>query len=387
MKSYIPILFLVCVGCAHTPQQGTNSRAAKAGGQSHGNRVVLTESSQLSQIRTAVVQTTAVPVDEVVAPGKVQTDPNRISRVSLPVAGRIVSVDVRMGDYVRAGQPLLRLESPDAEGAASDCFKAEAGESQAKAALNKARADLDRTRDLYDHGAAPKKDVLNAEAEVARTQADLQEALAAKQQSRRKMTILGLKPCEFGQKVVVRAPISGKVLEISAVPGEYRNDTSAPLMTIADLSTVWVASGVPESSIRLIQPGERVTIELSAYPGEVFQGRVRRVADTVDPVTRSVEVLTELRNPDGRLRPEMYARIHHSHSSRIVPAVPASAVIRATGQAWVFVAKSPNEFERKTVQTGDDMGPNVPVLEGLQPGERIVVDGAMLLEGAIGGVQ
>ncbi len=387
MKSYIPILFLVCAGCGHTPEHGIGSRALDSGDRARGNRVVLAQSSQLAQIRTALVETAVMPEDEVVVPGKIQIDPNHISRVSLPVAGRIVAVNVRMGDFARSGQPLLRLESPEVESAASDCYRAEAGESQAKAALNKARSDLERTRDLYDHGAAPKKDVLNAEAEVARTEADLKESLAGKQQSRRRLTILGLKPCEFGQQVVVRAPISGKILEISAVPGEYRNDTSAPLITIADLSTVWVAAGVPESSIRLIKPGERVAIELSAYPGEVFQGRVRRVADTVDPVTRSVEVLTELKNPDGRFRPEMYARIHHSHGTRTVPVVPTSAVVRAAGQAWAFVAKSPKEFEKRAVQVGEDPDSKVPVLSGLQGGERVVVDGAMLLEGTIGGVQ
>jgi cobalt-zinc-cadmium efflux system membrane fusion protein len=81
-------------------------------------------------------------------------------------------------------------------------------------------------------------------------------------------------------------------LEIAVAPGEYRNDTNASLMTIADLKTVWITSNVPESRIRLIQVGERVDIELAAYPGEVFRGQVKRIADTVDPETRTIKSIT-----------------------------------------------------------------------------------------------
>ena len=87
------------------------------------------------------------------------------------------------------------------------------------------------------------------------------------------------------------------MLDLSVVPGEFRNDTNAPLMTIADLSTVWVTSQVPESYIRFVQVGERVEVSLVAYPGEVFDGRVARVADVVDPQTRTIKVHAELAEP------------------------------------------------------------------------------------------
>ena len=210
--------------------------------------------------------------------------------------------------------------------------------------------------------------MLNAEAELTRAQAALKDSTAGLGQARRRLSILGLNGGGFGQYVVVRSPIAGKVLDLQVVRGEFRNDTNAPLITVADLSSVWVTSAIPENSIRWIERGEHVRIELAAYPGEVFTGRVMRVADTVDPQTRAVEVQTELSNRDGRLRPEMFARIRHSHGSRMLPVVPSSAVVQSGGSAWVYVARSDHEFEKVKVVVGEDAGANVPVLSGVNRG-------------------
>ena len=112
-----------------------------------------------------------------------------------------------------------------------------------------------------------------------------------REQAGRRLDLLGLQREQFGQKIAVKAPISGKVLELTVAPNEYRNDTNASLMTIGDLSHVWVSSDVPETSIRFIKPGEHVDMELQAYPGRVFRARVKRIADTVDPVTRTIKVM------------------------------------------------------------------------------------------------
>ena len=105
----------------------------------------------------------------------------------------------------------------------------------------------------------------------------------------------------------------------NVAPGEYRNDTGTPLMTIADLSRVWLASDVPESAIRLIRVGEHVTTTMVAYPGEAFEGRVARIADVLDPQTRTVKVYVDLANPGGRFRPEMFATIRWERDGLAVP--------------------------------------------------------------------
>ncbi len=387
MRTCQIILLVALFGSGCHPGNPARSVAAgaAAGSPTDGRVVFAPNSPKLAQIRTGPAKSAPIPQDEVVAPGKLEINPNRISRIVLPVAGRIAAVEVRLGDAVAQGQELLRVESPEAEAAMSDYLRAEASQLQVRATLSKARADLERAQDLFGHGAMAQKDVLHAESDLTTAEAALKEALAAGEQCRRRIAILGLQPGVFGQQVVVRSPIAGKVLELKVVHGEYRNDTTEPLITVADLSTLWVTSAVPESSIRLIKQGELVRIELAAYPGEVFGGRVLRVADTVDPQTRCVQVCTELGNRAGRFLPEMFARIRHSHGTRTLPVVPRAAVVQAEGSSWVFVEERPGKFQRVKVETGASVGQGVAILSGIRAGERVVVDAAILLHGSAGG--
>jgi membrane fusion protein, heavy metal efflux system len=342
--------------------------------------VLPSDSPKLRLIKVEPVQLLEVPIDEVTVAGKIEVNPNRVSRVVLPVTGRVVSVFVKLGDHVNGGDPLLALESPDADAAESAYIQAEASLTQAKAALVKAQADFDRASDLYQHNAIAKKEVLSAENSQTQAKAAVEQAEAVKEQASRRLGILGLKTGSFGQKVIIRAPISGKVLELGVVPGEYRNDTSAPLMTIADLSTVWVSANVPESYIRRVDVGEHVDIMLLAYPGETFKGRVRRIADQVDPQSRTVKVQAELDNPAGKLLPEMYGNIRHVEGMQPEPVLPAGAIVQGDGNSYVYVQLEPGKFQKTNIQTGRRFGGVIPIVSGVKPGDRVVVDGAMLLQ-------
>jgi len=145
-----------------------------------------------------------------------------------------------------------------------------------------------------------------------------------------------------------------------------------------------VTSQVPESEIRFIRPGERVEITLVAYPGRVFDGRVSRIADTVDPQTRTIKVQAEMKNPGGELRPEMYGSIRHIESVARVPVVPAGAVVQAGDRSIVYVETAPGRFEERPVTVGKRAGELVRVVSGVAPGDRVVVDGVMLLNGLAG---
>ena len=223
--------------------------------------------------------------------------------------------------------------------------------------------------------------MLNADSALAQARAALAQAQASQEQGQRRLAVLGLTPGNFKQQVVVPSPLAGKVLDLSVVPGEFRNDTTASVMTIADLSTVWVTSQVPESYIRFVQPGERVEISLVAYPGETFEGRVMRIADTVDPQTRSVKVQAVLKNPDGRFRPEMYGSIHHVESTASMTVIPYAALVQDGERTVVFVEQAPGQFVERDVTVGKRAGDVVRILDGVSPGDSIVVDGAMLLAG------
>jgi cobalt-zinc-cadmium efflux system membrane fusion protein len=180
--------------------------------------------------------------------------------------------------------------------------------------------------------------------------------------------------------VAVRAPLTGKVLEVRLAAGEYRNDTTEPVLTLADLRSVWVIADVPESLIRLVTPGERIEVRLVAYPGEIFTGRVARIADTVNPQTRTIEVIAEIANPHGRLRPEMFGEIRHEETFETVPVVPPGAVAERGGKSVVWRERAPGCFEMVEIRRGRTYKELTPVLAGLQVGDRIVVDGVMLLE-------
>jgi cobalt-zinc-cadmium efflux system membrane fusion protein len=337
-------------------------------------------SPKLSQIRVEVVKEEMTPVGKVTAPGKIEVNPNRVSRVMLPLAGRVVTVSAKIGDLVQRGQPLFTVEGPDIDATVSAIQQAEAALLQAQAAETKAQADIDRVRDLFEHNAVAQKEVVNAESVLAQAKAAVHQAQAAVQQARRRAEVFGIEPEQFGQHITVRAPISGKILEISVVPGEYRNDTSVSLMTIADLSSVWVSADVPETSIRLIDVGERIEIELSAYPGETFSGRVTQIADTVDPQSRTIAVRAELDNPRGRLRPEMFGQIRHIDRYELRPVVPVSAILQEEGQNLVWVEAAPGRFVRTPVQTGERAGDRQAITSGVRAGDKVVVDGVMLLK-------
>ncbi|MBI5084987.1 MAG: efflux RND transporter periplasmic adaptor subunit [Acidobacteria bacterium] len=339
------------------------------------------DSPKLLQIKVETVKETEVPVGEVDAPGKIEVNPNRVSRVVTPVAGRITQVFVKLGDAVKEGEPVATIESPDADVAISAYLQADSALGQMKANLLKSQADLERTRDLLEHQAIAKKEVLNAENAMVQAKAQVEQAVAAREQASRRLAILGLKAGEFGQKITLHAPVSGKVLELSVVPGEFRNDTNQPLLTIADLSTVWIASDVPETAIRFIKLGESIDLELSAYPGEHFMAHVKRIADAVDPTTRTVKVRAEMQNPQGRLLPEMFGRIRHVEGLQTMPAVPAAAVLQGQSGSYLYVETGPGRFRQTGVQTANRVGNLLGITSGVQAGDRVVTDGVMLLKG------
>jgi membrane fusion protein, heavy metal efflux system len=368
-------------GCGRREEaRSAPPKAAAEARPPDGTVVIPPDSPKLQQIRIAPIVNAELPYDVVTSPGKIEANPALMSRVVLPLAGRVSAVMVKIGDSVTRGQTLVTIESPDADAAESAFRQAEASVTQAKANLNKAQADFDRATDLFEHNAVAKKDTLTAENALAQTKAALDQARAAREQTARRLQLLGLKPGAFGQKVSVPAPLAGKVLEMSIAPGEYRNDTNAPVMTIADLSTVWVSSDVPESSIRFIQVGERVDVNLTAYPAEVFRARVLRIADLVDPQTRSIKVRAEMDNSRGRFRPEMYGTIRHTEATRVTPVIPPGAVVQGDGKSVVFLEESPGRFRTVEVKVGDRVGDVLPVLSGVRAGDRVVVDGAMLLK-------
>src|SRR4051812_34950383 len=180
MRSYVFILAAsaLLAGCGKQEEKTSAAVPPPVGEQRlpDGTVVIPADSPKLKEIKTSVAEVAQVPVDEVVSPGKIEANPNLVSHVMLPVAGRVSTVLVRIGDSVKRGQPLLTLESPDADAAESTYRQSQASLTQAKANLNKAQADYDRASDLFDHNAVAKKDVLTAENGLVQAKAAVEQA-------------------------------------------------------------------------------------------------------------------------------------------------------------------------------------------------------------------
>jgi cobalt-zinc-cadmium efflux system membrane fusion protein len=340
------------------------------------------DSPQLSRIQTRAADVERVPIGEVVAPGRVEVNPNRVSRIAPPVAGRIRSVLVGLGDPVKEGQPIVVIESSEIPALQSAFRHAEATITQTQAVLARAEADLQRVRDLYEHRAIAQKEVLAAESAVAEAKAGRIQAEAARDEVAERLRLLGIQPGSRDSTVVVHASVSGKVTEISVAPGEFRTDTAQPLMTLADLSTVWVAADVPENSIRFIRIGEPVVITLPAFPDQTFSGRVTRMSDVLDPETRTIRVRAELSNPQGQLRPEMFAQIRAKQGERELPTIPNAALIQLQGRNIVYVEREAGKFQEVPITVFWHGPDRVAIEKGIAAGDRVVVDGAMLLRAA-----
>ncbi|MEZ5364317.1 MAG: efflux RND transporter periplasmic adaptor subunit [Bryobacterales bacterium] len=335
---------------------------------------------ELEHMTIETVRAVTLPTEEIVAPAKIEANPNRVAHAVLPVPGRIVKVMVQLGDSVKAGQPVVSIDSPAVGEAQSAYIQADASVRQAELAITKAEADLARVADLFEHQAIAQKEVLAAQTTVSLSKATLEQQLSVREQARRRLELLGLTPGEFQQRVLVHAPISGKVLEIAVVDGEYHNEINTPLITIADLSRVWATSEAPESNIRAYKIGGMMTLDLIAYPGETFQAKVTRIADTVDPQTRTIEVSAELKNPDGRLRPEMFGQLRYAGGMAPAIWIPENAVIESDDAKLVFLETSPGRFMPTPVELGRRHDDGFVVNAGLRPGEKVVTSGAVYLK-------
>lgn len=391
----LPICGLtVLCGCGQSENgrssaEGRSPAVASASTPSQGVPLVVVppESPRFKQLRVEPVRQQPFPTDEVVAPARVTINPNRIARVLPPVQGRILKVFVELGAAVMEGQPLVSLDSPDADAAIATYLQTDATLRQAKVTFAKGETDLERARNLLQYQAISEKDVLAAQNDVATARAARETAEAARAQALRKLALLGLQATDLQQAVVVRAPIAGVVTDISVAPGDYRAavssaaDVTTPLMSIADLSTVWVSSDVPEPFMRLVHIGESVEIAFVAYPGERFTGHVARMGTTLDPQTRTLKVHVDLPNPQRRFVPEMFGTIRLAGPPRVMPVVPAAAIVQEYGRSEVFVERGRGQFQRRVVTTGVRTADLVAITSGLEVNTRVVVDGAILLRG------
>jgi membrane fusion protein, heavy metal efflux system len=186
-----------------------------------------------------------------------------------------------------------------------------------------------------------------------------------------RLRLLGINPGLVGRPVTVRAPVPGRIIDLNVAPGEYQNDPAAVLMTVADLSTIWVTANVPEKDIQRVTVGEEAAIDFAAYPGEHFTGRVAFVGEVLMTETRTVRVRIELANANGRLKPGMFARVILRDKEAPEIVVPTTALQVRGDRSYLYVEKTPWTFERRAVELGETLVDGICIAQGLSAGERV----------------
>ena len=315
------------------------------------------------RFQTSPVETRRLP-SQVTANGTVNPDLTRTIHVTSLASGRVVSLQARLGDYVRKGQSLLVLSSPELSSAMADYQKARADDELA-------RKGLERAQLLYSHGAAPEKDLQVAQDASDKARADLQ---AADQRVR----LLGADPAHPGAQIDLRAPISGTIVEqnVAGFEGIKSPDNTQSLFTVADLSQVWVICDLYENDLGSVQVGDTAEISMNAFPGRVLRGKVGDISRVLDPNTRTAKVRIVLANPEGILRPGMFV-VATFRSRTLQPqlVIPSSAVMRLHDRDWVFRKEGTDLFRQTEVQAlGSSQEGFLQLQSGVAAGQEVITN-------------
>jgi cobalt-zinc-cadmium efflux system membrane fusion protein len=305
--------------------------------------------------------------------GVVTNDVSRAIPVMSMASGRAIDLRVRLGDQVRQGELLMRVRSPDISAAFSDYRHATVDEVLA-------RAQLDRSKRLYDRGAIAQKDL-----EVAQDAED--KAVVDVQTAEEHLKVLGVDPSKPPVDisiVEVLAPVSGVITEqnVTNAAGVRSLDTTN-IFTISDLSHVWVVCDVYENDLPSVHIGDSAEVRLNAYPDRMLTGRVSNVLPVLDPSIRTAKVRIEMENP-GFMRLGMFATaIFRGQTMEMHTTVPASAIVHMHDRDWVYVPAPGDTFRRIEVVGGDALpGGKQEVRSGITPGQQ-VVSNALVLERTI----
>ena len=348
--------------------------------------------SEMRALRIEEMQTRDFHAERV-SEGRIAYNDDRETPVFSPYNGRVVRAIPRLGDVVAAGDTLFEIETTDLAGAANDLLSAVDGANKARATLDQAKREEARQNSLFSARAASQRDVEQARVAAVGAVADLRSAEATLSAARDKLRVLGRSPDQIKQIeqtrmvnaiVPVTAPIGGTVTQRRIGPGQWLSTGAGdPVYTIADLSTVWLVAAVRELDAPLVQLGQQVAVSVGALPGRIFDARITTVGAGLDPTTRRLTVRAEVKDPDHLLKPEMFAtfRIAVGAEQRAV-GVPVNAMIFRGPDASVWVALDNNRFILRRIKPGIRSGDVVEVLEGLQPGERVVTGGALFIDRA-----
>ena len=368
MRNFLWMVFLVALVAAGCDQVDKKPVALPA--KLVGNKVVFPAGApQLATIKSEAAEP-GKPATLRIS-GRLVWDEGKTVRVFPPFAGRVVRILANPGDTVKPGQTLAVLASPEFGQA-----QAEARRGATDFAL--AEKNLARLRELHANGVAPRKDLHAAEADYARAQSELQRA-------QNKISLYGGNEAAVDQSFALKSPIAGTVVERNINPGqELRSDlvlANAPAMfVITDPSRLWVQLDASEADLAHLQRGQTLRLHASAYPELSFAAKVEVVSDFIDPLTRVIRVRGSVDNRERKLKGEMFVAADIEIGTKPGVQVPAKAVFLAGDKYFAFTEDAPGTYTRIEVNTGGSANGSISVVAGLAPGQKVVVEGSLLLQ-------
>ena len=437
--SFLSLILLAIAKPALSGQGHSHGSSAfeSAGNEAAKSVKVAPEVAQNLEIQVEPVKRQRLAV-AIKTPGQIESLPNKQVEVNTPIdQAQVVELLVEPGQAVNAGEPIAVLSSPglvelrvnsqnqraEAEAALqqaqadlqlakqnyqrySDIAAAEIA--QAKSQLKFAREQYQRDSELAKRGVIPRRNALESETQLAGAQAQLtnaeskREVIAAENQlqkaqadvraaeSRLKLSEtryltrlqqLGIQANERGL-LTMRAPISGKVAQRPANIGQSFQDAGATLMTIIDDSSVFATANVYEKDLSQIRQGQQVRVKVPGIPNRTFTGNITVIGSIVQGETRVIPVRAKLDNPNGELKPGMFASLEvlTDQTTSATLAIPQEAVVEANGKNLVFLQEDQGEvYESVAVSLGESSGGLVAVEKGLAEGDRIVTQGGIML--------
>jgi membrane fusion protein, heavy metal efflux system len=332
-----------------------------------GSRIFIPERSPLRERLTVEPAPAEEKSAVVTAPGMVEADPTRTINVLPPGAGRVRAVKVNVGSRVQRDELLALIDSPDLAQAYSDYDKARSAALLAAKNLKYQEAQL-------EIGAA-------AQSVLDQARDGDAQAAAEYERSREHLRAMGGSEDARGEArlLAIRAPVAGSITQLSIAPGATINDDTQSVMTLQDLSVVWVTALVAEKDVANVARGQDAEVSLEAYPGKTQHGKVLFVSDQIEPDSHRNKTRIAFDNPQLLLLPNMFATVtlHGPSLRRVV--LPTSALLMNNDRTTVFVATAPWTFERRTVEPLLNEGASVTLDSGVEPGQPVVVRGGILL--------
>ncbi|MBN9299644.1 MAG: efflux RND transporter periplasmic adaptor subunit [Filimonas sp.] len=359
MKQYLLTgvsIITICLASCHSKKEPVKEESKKYVLSDTMAKMITLDSVKMCNIDNAITLS-----------GEISFNENSVIKIFPRSSGQVVETKVALGDKVQAGQVLAVIKSADVAGSYADLTSANAD-------IEITKRQMDNTEALYKNGIASEKDYTEAKQ-------NYQKALAVKEKIQSTLNINSGGTTKPGGTYVLTAPISGYIVEKKVVAGAFiRPDMADNLFTISDLKDVWVWGNVFESDIPKIKEGSSVAVTTLAYPDKVFNGKIDKMSQVLDPTDKTLKILIKIPNENMMLRPQMFAKVSVSNIENTQAiCIPTKALISQNGKNYVVVFNAKDDMKIADVDIRKTTGDKTYLNGGVTPGQKIIVQNELLI--------